>query len=143
MRRQTSSGFTLIELAIILAILMIASLPTMEMFDQVRRQYRRAIAISDLKNECAQMVSRLQTIASEGLRVDPDQRGATFSNGKLRWDDQTLTLIRQGQPPTTLNGVRHASLFRRDGRTFLTLEISTAGPRPQIYRTLSELEGDR
>ncbi len=140
MRRLRRSGFTLIEVAIVLTILMIASFPAMEMFDQIRRQYQRAVTISALKNDCADLVARIDAAAGNApFRIDRDQRGASFPNGKLYWDGQSLELTRDDRSKTVLHGVRHASLFRRGGRTFLTLEVASGGARPYTYRTFRKI----
>lgn len=135
-------GFTLVEVAIVLAILAVMSFPAMEMFEQVGRQHRRALAISDLKTSCTRALSHLSAFSSK-IQIDQDQRGATLPQGKLQWRGETLTLTRDGHSTTLLSGVRHASLFRRDGAVYLTLEVASPDSKAYQYRTISNLGAPR
>lgn len=138
-RASQSLGFTLIEVAIVLSILAIATFPFLAMADQLQSQYQRAFAISDLKTDCVGALSRLST--SGPVAIDQDQRGANLPQGKLRWEDDTLTLTHNGYKQVLLSGVRHASLFRRGDTVYLTLEVSSPQAGAYRYRTRTELGG--
>lgn len=136
-RAKSSTGFTLVEVAIVLTLFSIMTFPALEMFEQVGRQYRRAIAMSELKNDCVSALSHL--VSAGPVVIDSDQRGATLPQGQLRWDEQRLTLTRDGKTRTLLTGVRHASLFARDDTVYLTLEVASSSKALYCYRSVTEL----
>lgn len=131
------------EVAIVLAILTIATYPAIAMFEQLNRSYRRAIAISDLKTQTLGAVAKIRAAGIGGapIKIDPDQRGATIAASKVRWTEQTVLLERNGHSAPILENVRHFSLHRRDGVVYLTVELQSSGREVFDYRSVTTLSG--
>ena len=113
------------------------------MFEQLGRSYYRAIAISDLKAQTLTAVAKLSALTKQKgpLVIDPDQRGATVGQTKVRWQGKRVTLTRQGDSQPLLDNVEHFSLHRRDGVTYLTVKLETTGREVVSYRTVAPLTG--
>ena len=142
--RKHRHGFTLVEVAIVLAVLAVVSYAGQQMFDQLNRSYRRAIAISDLKTQSLAAVTKIQNIArdSKAIVIDPDQRGAQTAQTHLRWEGDTVTSVNVGRSTKILDNVRHLSFHRRAGVVYLTLDVELLGNKNVHYRTVTPLTGD-
>lgn len=121
--RHDRKAFTLIEVAICMALISIIFFPFMAMTDQLHGAYHKSIRKSarqaELESVCYRIQSQLR--AHPDYRIDADNRGATWLGGKVRWEGEQITMALDGKEVVLSEGVTLFSLHRRAGRTYLNL----------------------
>lgn len=115
-------GFTLIEVAIVLALVSLLLAPFLDMVVSVYREGRSMAMQADLKAEAEGAAYRLFRRAAAGpYRLEADNHGILFADGsRARFRDGLLTLEGQATPLSDFTATR------RDG--VLTLHLAFQAP---------------
>ncbi len=121
-----------------MVITLVVSGPLLQTFNGLRRAYFSVLERADLRSDAGLATTSLQRALGESTeaRLDSDNRGMSWgSDGRAFWREDKLYLgTRQGER-ILLHNVKKAAFFRRDGRLFLSLELSAA-TEGQNYRAL-------
>lgn len=125
MRRR---GFTLIEVAIVAAIIAIVLGPLLEMAVACYREFHHAAIRSDLRSQASSASHRVfgEAKRAGGAVVDDDNRGVQFPGGdRVRWQEDRLVVeAADGQERLLTRSVKHFSAHRDGELLVLTLELS-------------------
>lgn len=123
MRRR---GFTLIELAIVIATLAVFLGPFLKMAADTYRFGHAVMARAELANEAASAAFRVFAIAARnhGYHIDPDNRGLSFADGtRVVWRKTQVLQTRAGRQQVLATDVRQFTAVRREGVLAVTIEL--------------------
>jgi prepilin-type N-terminal cleavage/methylation domain-containing protein len=134
-------GFTLVELAIVLAVMSIVSVPAVSAIIHLKREAAAFQTIADLRTESRGAVSRIFARAKGGYQIQSDNAGLNFKDGSiLRYENERLMLGGRSlikYPVTAFTVVRRGKRLTVN----LTLEaVPTRTGKKVQYRNIYDLE---
>lgn len=90
---MTRRGFTLIEVAIVVAMTAILMLPLLALGVSAYRESEALSRTADLKNDAEAAAARIFRHTAGGFRLDPDNHGLRGADGAaVRWEGDRLLL---------------------------------------------------
>ena len=124
-RNRSVRGFTLVEVLICVGLLGILIVPFMSMVDNLFRSYHRSLGEVARRTELDAATYRLQSLMREhrGLAIGPKNHTLSWPGGGINWVDDKSQVVDTRGARTLRGDVTHFSVFRRDGLTFLSLEV--------------------
>ena len=125
-------GFTLIEVAIVLAIIAMVTFPLFDSMMWLLREGKTFHQQADLRLESRQAIEHIKRKANRGCTITPDNAGLDFKDGsRLRWQDGSLEL--DGHALTQAR-VDSFLVHRRDRRLVVNMVLSSPPMRDRILR---------